>query len=205
MYKVFINNKSIFFCENSHNFSSKEDEWVYIFTDKKSLKAVVDQFEIDRKVTKIYVFSSDIQKTFNEFLGMYKIIDAAGGLVKNDKGEILFIFRYGKWDLPKGKLEFGETIEDAAIREVTEECGISKLKIVKALQLTFHIYTLNNKKVIKRSFWFEMNCKDSSEPNPQIEEHITAAKWLNNEQTINAMKNAYDSIKDLVKSEGYIK
>lgn len=204
MYKVFINNKSIFFCENSDNFSAKEDEWVYNFTDKKSLKAVVDQFEIDRKVAKIYVFSSDIQKTFNEFLGMYKIIDAAGGLVKNDKSEILFIFRYGKWDLPKGKLELNETIEDAAIREVTEECGISKLKIIKALQLTFHIYTLNNKKIIKRSHWFEMNCKDTSEPNPQIEEHITVAKWLNHEQTINAMKNAYDSIKDLVRNEGYI-
>ncbi|NVO04387.1 MAG: NUDIX domain-containing protein, partial [Bacteroidetes bacterium] len=118
--------------------------------------------------------------------------------------EILFIFRHGKWDLPKGKLEVDETVEDAAIREVSEECGVSQLTITKPLQHSFHIYSLNGEKVIKHSHWFEMNCEDLSEPSPQLEEHITVAKWLNPEQTVNAMKNAYDSIRDLVISEGYI-
>ncbi|NVO02092.1 MAG: NUDIX hydrolase, partial [Bacteroidetes bacterium] len=104
MYKVFINNKSIFFCENTENISEKENEWVYHFADKKSLKAVVDQFEIDRKVERLYVYSDDVEKYFGEFKGMYRVIKAAGGLVKNNNNEILFIFRHGKWDLPKGKL-----------------------------------------------------------------------------------------------------
>ena len=130
----------------------------------------------------------------------YKVIEAAGGLVKNKKGEYLFIFRNGKWDLPKGKIEKGEGIKSAGIREVEEECGITKLKIVKELESTYHIYHQDEKAILKRTYWFEMLCEDESKLVPQTEEGITDVKWLSKKDLQQVNDNTYDSIKGVMKS-----
>ena len=135
---------------------------------------------------------------FKKLISLYKIIKAAGGLVRNNKNEILFIYRLGKWDLPKGKIEKNEKIKDTAIREVEEECGISKLTILKRLPSTYHIYNLKGKSVLKKTYWYEMNCKDTKVPVPQIKEDITAVRWIDKLNLDDILPNAYPSINDLI-------
>jgi 8-oxo-dGTP pyrophosphatase MutT (NUDIX family) len=154
----------------------------------------------NKMLTEVYFINPSAKLLSELFLSMFTIIDAAGGLVRNDKGQWLFIYRNGKWDLPKGKIEKGEKIKVAATREVEEECGISKLKIVKELPPTYHIYSLEDKTVLKRTYWFEMTCADTSLLVPQTEEGITDVKWFNMEEVRQALKNTYGSIKEVVKN-----
>lgn len=129
-----------------------------------------------------------------------KLINAAGGLVKNGKGEYLFIFRNGRWDLPKGKLEKKELIKECAVREIEEECGISNLQIVHRLPPTFHIYELNGTMAIKHSHWFLMNYKGTKTLKPQKEEGIKKAVWVKKAIISRLKKNMFPSIIGLLES-----
>ena len=107
-----------------------------------------------------------------------KIIQAGGGLVENEKGEVLFMYRRGKWDLPKGKLDPGESLEDCAIREVKEETGIRKLELQRFLMVTEHNYQERGSRFLKETHWWLMKA-DSNQPLiPQAEEEITELKWI---------------------------
>lgn len=149
--------------------------------------------------TRTFLFDENPEKVMDEFQSRCKIIEAAGGRVKNKKGELLMIFRNDKWDLPKGKLEKGETPEVAAVREVEEECGIGKLKILKTLSPTFHTYKHHNKIVLKKTYWYEMSCDDDRKLKPQKEEGITDVKWMKEEQVEMALENTFHSIVDVVR------
>jgi len=154
----------------------------------------------NKMLTEVYFINPNAKLLLELFLSMFPIIEAAGGLVRNKEGKWLFIYRNGKWDLPKGKIEKKEKIKTAAIREVEEECGISKLKIVKELSPTYHTYSLEEKMVLKRTYWFEMTCADTSPLVPQTEEGISDVKWFNLEEVQQALKNTYGSIKEVVKN-----
>ncbi len=131
---------------------------------------------------------------------MKKIL-AAGGLVRHwSRDEILMIFRNGKWDLPKGKIEANEEKEYAAIREVEEECGVLGLEIVRPLIETRHTYTEKDVFIEKITFWFEMSCSPNQTLVPQLEEGITEVRWLNYEETKEALKNSYSNIQSVVDS-----
>lgn len=132
------------------------------------------------------------------FMTMFKIIEAAGGLVMNDNHEYLFIFRKGKWDLPKGKIEEKETIEIAAVREVEEECGIDGLEIIKQLNTTYHIYPLKNEMVLKPTYWFEMKTDFKGALVPQTQEGITKVEWIKPEKVAALLPNAYESIREVM-------
>lgn len=137
-------------------------------------------------------------KLLKKFLRKLPNIVAGGGKVLNEKDEILFIYRNNKWDLPKGKVEANETIEEASLREVEEETNISGLKIVKPLETTYHIFKRNGRHKIKITHWFEMTSDYKGKLEPQTEEGITKVEWLNPEQTIEAMENSYANIRSLV-------
>ena len=131
---------------------------------------------------------------------MKKIIRAAGGLVINEKEEILLIFRRNFWDLPKGKIEYKELISIAAKREITEETGLKKLKIIKKLKHTEHEYynPFTQSLVIKNTVWFLMK-GDSNEPLiPQIEEDICFAKWVPQSQLKYYLNLTHANIKSLI-------
>jgi len=139
-----------------------------------------------------------LAKAWKQVKKTFAVVEAGGGLVRNPAGEYLFILRHRKWDLPKGKMEKGETVEECAVREVMEECGLIKLKITRELRPTNHIYFLKGKPVIKRSYWFEMEC-DKMELIPQLEEDILDARWMNRHEIRNTvLKNTYASIGDFV-------
>ena len=123
---------------------------------------------------------------------------AGGGKVYNDKGEILFIYRNKKWDLPKGKTEGSETIEETAIREVSEETGVNGLKITKPLQTTYHVFKRNGRYKIKVTYWFEMKTSFKGKLWPQENEGITKVEWLDKNQVKDALTNSYANIRQLI-------
>jgi len=139
----------------------------------------------------------------NHTIGM-EIIEAAGGMVLNKHGDVLMIFRRGFWDLPKGKIEPGESIEKCAIREVQEETGINRLEIIKKLQVTYHTYMIGNKTILKPSHWFKMIHEENEKTIPQTEEDITEIKWMNQKEVNAILDKSYASISELL-SKHYLK
>ena len=129
-----------------------------------------------------------------QFFKKFNRISAAGGLVLNPKKEVLFIYRNNIWDLPKGWIEKGESIESAAIREVEEECGVFNLEIVKKLITTYHIYYQNGIK-LKKTHWFLMQSDYNKELVPQLEEGISWVGFKNNSEIETALKNTFENIK----------
>jgi 8-oxo-dGTP pyrophosphatase MutT (NUDIX family) len=132
-----------------------------------------------------------------------KTIQAAGGLVLNEKQEILMIFRRGKWDLPKGKLDEGEKIEECAVREVMEETGLTKIDLGALLSITHHTYfdTWLKEEVIKETYWFRMDASSQQELIPQKEEDIQDIKWISADQLEIYLSNSYDNIKIVIHSK----
>jgi len=152
---------------------------------------------------KVYINNSPeiITENWESFCANYVLIEAAGGLVYNDTNQLLMIFRNGKWDLPKGKLEIGENIEQCAIREVEEECGISGLIITKQLKETYHTYEINGQKILKCTYWFEMQSSFKGNLVPQTKEGITAVVWVNEEGIAKKLEDSYGNIKELFLNE----
>jgi len=129
-----------------------------------------------------------------------KVIKAGGGIVLNPNKEVLFIFRRGFWDLPKGKLDDGETIEQCAIREVEEETGIRDITLNKFVGITKHEYFDKwvNEEVVKESYWYEMEIKTLQVLVPQTEEDITEIKWVSRKELDNVLLLSYPSIKEII-------
>ena len=200
MYKVFINDRVIYFTNNEENCANFSNGLVLNFFTSSITPFIVDLLFQGSKTELIIIAIDDYETAFNEFQSNFKIIKAAGGIVKNDADESLYIYRLEKWDLPKGKIEKNEEVKEAAIREVEEECGIEDLLITNQLKDTYHIYKHNEQFIFKITYWFDMKSNYNKELIPQLEEGITKVEWLTDE-LVNEMvlKNTYASIKDLLK------
>jgi ADP-ribose pyrophosphatase YjhB (NUDIX family) len=133
-------------------------------------------------------------------LSQFKIIHAAGGVVLNDKRDILYIFRRNYYDFPKGKLEDGESAKKGSLREVCEECGIliSDLKIEKHITNIYHIYKLNTQNILKNTHWFLMNYSGNYTLTPQSEEDITEIGWIKKSEIDKFRLGTYPSLINLV-------
>lgn len=189
MYKVFVNDTPIIITSSSKN-ENRYD--VYLFKN-----IVFDEIlhkANEASINGILLYSENLADDWITFTNHLEVVSAAGGLVLNNKREILFIYRNGIWDLPKGKIEKGESTEIAAIREVEEECGIFNLSIVKELVTTYHIYYQNGIK-LKETYWFLMTSNYNDELTPQLEEGITEVCFKNETETKNVLQNTYANIK----------
>jgi ADP-ribose pyrophosphatase YjhB (NUDIX family) len=189
MYKVFVNDTPIIITSSS----KKENNFpTYKFND-----IVVDEIihNLTNNVLKgVNLYSTDLENDWSVFLKNMDVIPAAGGLVLNQKKEVLFIYRNNTWDLPKGWIEQGETVENAAIREVEEECGILKLTITKKIITTYHIYFQEGMK-LKETHWFLMTSDYDKVLTPQLEEGITKVLFKDEAAIDAALKNTYANIK----------
>lgn len=134
------------------------------------------------------------------FSSLFTEVVAAGGLVLNEKGEVLMIHRRGFWDLPKGKLEKKERIKECAVREVKEECGLSDVKILQKLCTTYHLYSLKKDPSLKPSYWYAMKVKGSPKLVPQTEEEIDQAEWVSLKKAEKLLADAYPSIREVFKA-----
>ena len=158
----------------------------------------------------------DDRKVIEAFVSCFTVVPAAGGVVKNERGEILFIFRRGKWDLPKGKVEGrrmkneeGGTKDEGrisnfefriseAIREVKEETGLVEVTVVKELNPTYHIYYEKGKQILKETYWFEMLALGTQKLVPQTQEEITEVRWFKPEELDVVLENTFESLKEMI-------
>lgn len=145
------------------------------------------------------LLGDDIGKLKKLFWHHFTIIQAAGGLVQNEDGDILMILRRGKWDLPKGKLDEGETIEACAVREVKEETGLTKLQPGPHLLTTYHTYHEFGKHILKESHWYLMRANKNELLTPQTEEDILQIAWVPDAALDEKLQNTFPSIVDVVK------
>jgi 8-oxo-dGTP pyrophosphatase MutT (NUDIX family) len=199
MYKVYYNNRFVCISESNKSFPDAGGYWK--LTGAYNIREEWYKFKNEPSCKGMYM-EGHVKGIWNKFKAMFVVVKAAGGLVKNDKGEYLLIFRNGKWDLPKGKLEKKETMEMAAVREVEEECGVTGLKITGKLGESFHIYEeFLQIDTMKNSHWYEMTCSDTGELKPQAEEGIEKAVWANAAQIKEYSANMYPSVWDILKDK----
>ncbi len=192
MYKVFVNDKPIFlttgmvFDKNARCFPLKGID----------LETVVKKVARG-KWEEVYLYHPNEEKLLQKFKKKIPVVVAAGGLVTNAHGEILFIKRNGKWDLPKGRVEIGESMEEAALRETEEETGVKDLKIIKSLQITYHIFNRNDKMKLKETYWYAMETTYNGPLMPEKSEGIKKVAWKNEKKAQKALLMSYANIKEL--------
>jgi len=198
--QIYFNNKFIKLSSNDiQNSQNQAIKKSYLLNDNKlNFNKIIDEFLFDPSNDNIKIVSSDLNSLLELFKSKFYYIEAAGGFIEKDN-EFLFIHRQGIWDLPKGKLEKGETIKNAAIRECEEECGIKQLSITKQLSSSFHLYKYKKGFALKQSYWFYMKSDYSKKLTPQIEEDIDEVKWFSKHEieTI-IIKHTYYTIRDVI-------
>ncbi|UCH15320.1 MAG: NUDIX domain-containing protein [Bacteroidales bacterium] len=204
MYKVFFNDRKVFLTDDFQKHFNVKYGLFYKYQNKGELEELLGFYRNLKKIDTLYIFHSDIEELRNTFRTCYLNINAAGGLVKNKEGRILIIKRRNRWDLPKGKSAPEENMQQTAIREVSEECGISNIEITKPLLSTYHTYAINDRPVLKRTTWFEMLYTGSLDPVPQIKEHITEVKWFDKSELGEVIKNTYQLIVDVFRCANLI-
>ncbi len=196
MYKVFINDKPLLLT----NKLEKETDFQLFLLESADINKIIVKF-YQNKIQKAILYHPDEEKILKKLKEKITVNKAGGGLVRNSEGKVLFILRNGKWDLPKGGTEKGETIEQTAIREVEEETGVQGLSIVEKLQKTYHVFKRNGEYRLKITRWFEMKTDYTGPLTGQAEEGIEKVVWLDKEEIKEALKNSYENIKLLFEEE----
>lgn len=195
---VYINDRPLIIDEIYQEKFQFSQQYLVMNESKNSLAEAMQLLE-QGKTSGIIFLSDNVHETWKRLVSGFTLIEAAGGLVVTVSGKMLFIFRNGKWDLPKGKAEFDETPDVTALREVEEECGLKNLKIVKELNKTYHTYKEKGQSFFKVTHWYQMTNEKEEELVPQTEEGITQACWLTaNEVKEKVVSNTYSSIKELL-------
>jgi 8-oxo-dGTP pyrophosphatase MutT (NUDIX family) len=199
-YRIYINEKVILLTVQS---PKKSLQYQIIDAEHFDLKIVYHW--VDKQPGKFfYVLCDDAKAYLKKLIRKNVLIEAAGGLVTNQNGEHLFIYRNGKWDLPKGKIEKKEKTRIAAVREVEEECGIKVTKLEEKICKTYHTYIYKGEVVLKKTHWFKMRYKGNAKLVPQLEEGITDVKWFKNEDVPTIINNTFPSIIDVLEKEELI-
>jgi len=189
---IFVNEKPIFI--SNLPFQADKGTKIIRFERGKIIFDEVLSILLEKKVSGVCLHYPEEKLLWKEFKNHFKIVRAAGGLVRNNQQQFLFIKRLGCWDLPKGKIEKKENRQQAALREIKEECNLSGLEVIAPLQITYHIY-FNEKPVLKVVYWYEMFCKDANQRLiPQVEEGIEAVVWKEVTDIKNILKNTYKNI-----------
>lgn len=200
MYKVFYKEHPLIITDCMPAGDSGKPHTVCEISSRADLKAAVQQFLKSYGLNPVTIYNKDnTDKLLSDLISLFWYLEAAGGIVRDSEGKRLCIYRFEKWDLPKGKLEAGEDTGEAAIREVAEETGITVRENPPSLPSTFHIYDHKGKKVLKKTYWYAMTPTGSQIPVPQTEEGITKAEWVSIENMDMVLNNTYATLIDLIR------
>ena len=199
-YRIYINDNTLFIADLMPKQIKKVQQ-----LDKQDFDFELFYKNLEKVSGKDYILlDQDPKQLFQKIKKSCELIKAAGGLVKNAKGNYLFIFRNKKWDLPKGKVEKDEKMKEAALREVEEECGVKIFTNDEKLCKTYHVYTLGSKLVLKKTNWYSMTVKGEPKLIPLKEEGITKASWLSKLELNQVLKNTYPSIVQVMEVGGLL-
>lgn len=190
MYKVFVNNRPLFLT----NKIEKETDFQLFLLKSIDINQLITKI-FENKIEKAFLYHPDEKEILTTLKDKIPVERAAGGLVYNQKGEILFIYRNGKWDLPKGGIEKNEKKKQAAIREVEEETGVSKLQIIQKIEKTYHIFKRGGKFKLKITHWYKMETHFDGKTKPQAKEGIEKAVWIQPKDVPALLENSYENIK----------
>ena len=203
MYKVFFNDCTIQIgVEDKKSFKDNIAQ-IIDCQNNKFVSEIVSQIESGQKTDNLVIVDQQNGPLWDCFKSQLTQLPAAGGLVMRRDRSLLFIRRLGVWDLPKGKIESGETPEAAAIREVEEECGARGLEIIRPLDSTFHMYRspylrVPDNLVLKETKWFLMSCDDQQQLTPQADEDIEEVRWFSIDDLDLVMQNTYASLREFL-------
>lgn len=203
-YKIYINGTPLFLTTPAaaRDLGLQADKSTYVtpwLGKKKLLRQYIDLLEKNRNVQAVVLYSDALEELWAAFRDCFDILEAAGGFVRNSKGELLVFFRRGSWDMPKGKIDPGETPEQAALREVQEETGLSKLTLGNFLTHTYHTYQLKGERILKVTWWYDMTTDETSVV-PQTEEDIEEIRWVEPKSWLAASPVVYGNIKDVIEA-----
>jgi 8-oxo-dGTP pyrophosphatase MutT (NUDIX family) len=199
--RIYFGDKPLFLCDE---IDATIQPYVHhddaIFIDElnsHTIKTMIHEMELPAIHAGVF-FHSDLEELKKAFFKKFTVVLAGGGLVENEKDELLLIFRRGKWDLPKGKLDKGEKIEDCAVREVEEETGLTNVELKETLLITYHTYHEGSRFILKESHWYRMKVKNANKLVPQTEEDIQEVKWVTPSALEPYLKNAFPSVVDVL-------
>jgi ADP-ribose pyrophosphatase YjhB (NUDIX family) len=164
---------------------------------QKALYNYIDLLEKGGNYERVVIVAADVEQLWQDFQDIYKIIEAAGGVVTNAEGDTLLIYRLKTWDLPKGKIDKGETPEQAAVREIQEETGLEAVTLGDFICHTYHTYEQKGKRILKKTHWYKMQTTQKALV-PQTSEDIEIAEWVNLTSFLKTKPNLYGSIFDVL-------
>jgi 8-oxo-dGTP pyrophosphatase MutT (NUDIX family) len=198
-YKIYYNDSMVLLTDELRQSNKK---FTKVITGEKDADAFfTNSLQLFDGVTNenILIVTDQAEQVMRRFLENVKLVIAGGGIVSNEKDELLLIYRRKKWDLPKGKIDGGEKIRDGAVREVTEETEVKIESVEKDPELTYHAYHQNDKNYLKETSWFEMKAvPGQNKPVPQEEEDIEEVRWVKKSDLKRYKPECYPLIWDLL-------
>lgn len=199
--KIYFGDKPLFLCdavdETLQPYIHHDDAMFIDELNSHTVKTMIHEMELEKIHAGVF-YHSNLEELRKAFYKKFTIIQAAGGLVQNEKNKILMIFRRGKWDLPKGKLDKGEKLEDCAVREVEEETGLQQVQLRSPLLVTYHTYHEGARFILKESHWYTMQVKGEQQLVPQTMEGITEVRWVTPAETKKLFPETYPSVVDVL-------
>jgi ADP-ribose pyrophosphatase YjhB (NUDIX family) len=201
--KIYFSDKPLFLCDKIDEVIKPymhHDDAVFIDElDAHTIKTMIHEMEQPQVHAGVFLHR-DFEELKKAFQKKFTSIVAAGGLVKNENDKILMIFRRNRWDLPKGKLDKGETLEDCAVRETEEETGLKNVKLNSPLTITYHSYHQGTKHMLKESHWFSMTVEGEQKLTPQTEEDISDIRWIDQHEINSYLQKTFPLISDIMHS-----
>ena len=192
MYKVFVKDAPLILTHTLTETNSQD----YFLLNGAAIQEAIEALATKRR-KKAFIYHPNHEEILKKFTKKIPLEIAAGGVVTNKEGRVLFIFRNNKWDLPKGKLEKGESLEAAALREVEEETGVKGLKLENHLKTTYHIFKARGRYKLKEVHWYAMKTSYTGKLKGQKSEGIAKVKWMGPKKIKKALENSYVNIRML--------
>jgi 8-oxo-dGTP pyrophosphatase MutT (NUDIX family) len=201
--KIYFNDKPLFLCDamtpEIEAYAHHDDAVLIDEFSHPAVNSMIHEMRLEKIHAGIFVHSN-LEELRKAVWKKFLLVKAGGGLVRNGEGQYLFMLRRGIWDLPKGKLDPGETIEQCAVREVGEETGLQGVQLGAPLLVTYHTYDENGKHILKETHWFRMHVTDMKGLKPQQAEQITELRWVEGDAMKALLRNTFPSVRDVIQS-----
>jgi 8-oxo-dGTP pyrophosphatase MutT (NUDIX family) len=205
--KIYFNDKPLFLAdaisEEIEPYRHHDDAVLIDEFSLNGIKSMIHEMRAEKVHAGIFLHDN-LEQLRKAFWKKFQVVQAAGGLVLNDEGDILMMYRRSTWDLPKGKLDPGETLETCAVREVQEETGLKDVKLKRLLLITYHTYDESGHHILKETYWYLLEAPGQQLLQPQTSEQITAIEWAKPGKLEKYIKNTFPSILDVLKEGGYL-